>query len=383
MGNTAQEHGHHRYLLVDHFSGVIWVKYFNAPGENPADLTRFLHSAWTLEGRGDLPFHGVPELLLADQGAAFKATTTKNLLRLLDVKLELHGAGNARASGAVEVAHNIWESLFESRLRFSPARTLEELNARAEAFAFELNCSPEHLHSRHGKTRVHCWLGIDRAALRVPPDWRRFVRLAHANPITREVDENGHISVDNRPLAVSGNVYAGEKVTVLEYPYAENRWRVLSCRGEELVVTVLRRNAGGYLVGARHHEIGSEGGAGHPLNLAQKLRRESEENPIWLAEPFTAAESSPTFITPEGAPAIADEALPAAPVVDALQVRLRAQARLVAVGVAELPAEVAALIDERVADGVPSDQVEPLLDDVLSELESSSLNHWFGGSRTA
>lgn len=131
-----------RYVLYDRASGVIIVWYCEAAGENQHNLFNFLMFAW-----GQLPgrvFHGLCRFLLWDKGSANISTAIKNLCRALGVKTLEHEAGNARAKGGVEVANNIVETQFESRLRFEPVNSIDELNAAAAAWcnAWNANAIP-------------------------------------------------------------------------------------------------------------------------------------------------------------------------------------------------------------------------------------------------
>jgi len=106
-----------RYVLVDHHSDSIIVRYYRAKGETQANLFDFLLYAWSRrEGR---PFHGVPQILYWDKGSANTSAAIKIALRALEVEPLTHEAGNPRAKGAVEQANNLVEKLFESRLKLS------------------------------------------------------------------------------------------------------------------------------------------------------------------------------------------------------------------------------------------------------------------------
>ncbi|MBS7349294.1 MAG: hypothetical protein KIG95_03905 [Comamonas sp.] len=92
-------------------------------------------------------------------------------------------AGNARATGSVEVAQNIVERGMESRLRFlDPASiTMARLNALGELWMHAYNGSKKH--SRHDMTRYAAWSTIATEHLRTAPG--SDARAAHqpgANP---------------------------------------------------------------------------------------------------------------------------------------------------------------------------------------------------------
>lgn len=128
-----------RYVLYDRASGVIAVWYCESAGENQHNLFNFLMYAW-----GQQPgrlFHGLCRFLLWDKGSANTSAAIKTLCRALGVKTLEHEAGNARAKGGVEGANNIVETQFESRLRFEPVESIEQLNAAATAWANAWNAN--------------------------------------------------------------------------------------------------------------------------------------------------------------------------------------------------------------------------------------------------
>ena len=126
-----------RYTLYDRASGIIIPWYVEAAGENQHSLFQFLMFAWGKQD-GRL-FHGIPKLLYWDKGSANTSSAIKNLLDHLEVKYEAHEAGNARAKGGVENANNIIETQFESRLKFQPVNSINELNDAAMKWAEAYN----------------------------------------------------------------------------------------------------------------------------------------------------------------------------------------------------------------------------------------------------
>ena len=128
-----------RYVRYDHTSGSIDLRYFEAEGENQINLFEFLLYTW-----GKQPnrlSHGVPKILLWDKGSANKSHAIQNLLDALGVDHQTHAAGHAWAKGGVEQGNNLVETQFESRLRFEPVETVEELNAAAEKWARDWNAN--------------------------------------------------------------------------------------------------------------------------------------------------------------------------------------------------------------------------------------------------
>jgi hypothetical protein len=136
-----------RYVRYDRASGVVDVRYFETAGENQGVLFDFLLWTWgKQEGRLN---HGLPKLLLWDKGSANTSHAIQNLLDALGVRHETHAVGHAWAKGGVEQANNLVETHFESRLRFEPVDSVEQLNAAALNWARDWNANLiKHVDSR-------------------------------------------------------------------------------------------------------------------------------------------------------------------------------------------------------------------------------------------
>lgn len=131
-----------RYVLTDHYSASIIVRYYQSTGETSAILWDFLLYCWkTLDER---PFRGVPDIMVWDKGSANTSGAIKNALSALKIENIAHMAKNPRAKGQVESSNDIVETQFESRLRFEPVNSVEELNAAAESWynAWNANLIP-------------------------------------------------------------------------------------------------------------------------------------------------------------------------------------------------------------------------------------------------
>lgn len=181
-----------RYVLWDHASGLVIPWYVAAAGESPANMYRFLMFAW-----GQQParrFHGVPKILMWDKGSANTATAVQNLLTALEVKSITHAPGNARAKGGVENANNLVETQFESRLRFDPVHSVEELNAAAAAWAeaYNANALP-HQDTRIRRdgmpatARYDLWMRIKQDELRLLPPEEVCQSFMEGKKVTRKV----------------------------------------------------------------------------------------------------------------------------------------------------------------------------------------------------
>ncbi|MCG9761768.1 hypothetical protein L1D50_22180, partial [Pseudoalteromonas sp. Isolate6] len=188
-----------RYVLVDHNSGMIRVRYYESAGETQANMFDFL--MWCWKQHDGSPFMGVPQILLWDKGSANTGKAITNVLDALKVKNIPHEAGNPRAKGAVEVANNIVEKQFESRILFEPVSSVDELNESVWAWqeAFNANKIPgmNCKHSRHKQARSDVWLTIyqpqNRDYLRMLPDEQVCRLLLTKTGETRKV--NGDLEI--------------------------------------------------------------------------------------------------------------------------------------------------------------------------------------------
>lgn len=189
-----------RYVLTDHFSNATVVRYYQAKGENQANLFDFLLYCWQKrEGR---LMHGVPKMLYWDKGSANTAGAIKNALRALGVEAKEHKAGNARAKGSVENGNNRVECLFESRLRYEPVDNVEQLNAAVEGWsnAYNANAIPQYdarlrrKYMAEPQARYALWQMIRQEQLRILPDVALCRMALSSDFIERTVDNELTVS---------------------------------------------------------------------------------------------------------------------------------------------------------------------------------------------
>ncbi|NOU53133.1 transposase family protein [Pseudoalteromonas sp. JBTF-M23] len=170
-----------RYVMTDHWSGMIRVYYYQAAGETTANLFEFL--MWCWRGQEGSVFSGPCDYLYWDKGSANKAKAIKKLLNSLNVKYEEHKAKNARAKGSVEKANDIVETQFESRLLIEPVNSVDEINeavwAWQEAYNADKIKGQNCKHSRHKMARQEAWLMIYK------PEYRHRLRKLPDDKICR------------------------------------------------------------------------------------------------------------------------------------------------------------------------------------------------------
>ncbi len=180
-----------RAVLTDHFSGTIYLRYYYEPGESARMAIDFLAHAWRRKDNGN-PFHGVPKILMVDKAGAHRDQGFLEFCDALGVRIEDHRAGKANANGQVEATQRIIETRIESKLRVSPARTIEELNELAELECIKLNS--ERILERTGMTRFGLWQTIRKEDLReIRATHRQLLDLA--NRKSRKTPVRGDYSI--------------------------------------------------------------------------------------------------------------------------------------------------------------------------------------------
>ena len=214
-----------RYLVTDHYSAAIFVKYYMGAGESQEILFDFLMEAFAGRNHPKDPFKGVPFKLVWDAGSANQSYAIRNLLDRLDVCHWPHIPGNPRAKGQVENAHNLVERGFEGRLSLMDIQDIDQLNEKAHIWMRYFNGVA--IHSRHASTRYGLWQTIREEQLRVCPPRALCEQLMVSKPEPRKV--KGDLSIDYTIKGYEPAVYAvrhvpgiciGETVYVIVNPYS-------------------------------------------------------------------------------------------------------------------------------------------------------------------
>ena len=212
-----------RYVITDHYSGTIYVRYVQAAGESAQGLVDVFLDAISYRGPHD-PMHGVCFDLLMDKGSANMAHLFTNLAERLGVRWHTHEAGNPRAKGQVECANNIVETQFESRLTYLRIDSVEALQAEADKWRQHYNATA--IHSRTGKSRNDVWMTITEAQLRLTPSLELCRELVTTRPkdtkvrpdltITHAIKGYGRNEYDLRHV---NGILPQMKVRVVVNPY--------------------------------------------------------------------------------------------------------------------------------------------------------------------
>lgn len=288
------------YELTDHNSGAMFATYVNG-AESGINLAESFIAA--IQQRDADPFYGVPQILMMDMGSANTSGLFNNLLRRLDVKAIAHAPENARATGQVENARNILERNFESGLRLSPVRDLDELNARVRRWTRYYNATK--VHSRHGRTRAAQWMTIQPSQLRIAPSVEMCRKLLTHTPEPRTVLDNLRVDFKGQQYDVSGvpRVMIGEKLSITYSPYQADAALVVDrdADGNELlhVAPLVAKGEDGFSLGAHSNVIGEEYRR-HADTLADKHRKEVELVAMEAATLEEAAAKRKAKVTPFG-----------------------------------------------------------------------------------
>lgn len=261
-----------RYVLVDHYSGALWVKYYYTNGETQADLFDFLISSWeTKDAR--TPFRGVPKQLMRDHGSANMSKAIMGWLSHLNVSTPKSTPYQSQIQGAVERMHNFVEGSFESGLRLQPANSLEDINAWVADWCTAINA--ERIHSRHGQTRNALWLKIRPDQLINLPERELLQDLFRQPEDTRTVTAEYSIPFRKRDYDVRmipGIIPRKSQVKVVLRVFDWPKIGVV-LNGQEYIVEPIEKNEAGFRVDAP--VIGQEYKA-MPESIAQQHLKAAE-----------------------------------------------------------------------------------------------------------
>lgn len=364
-----------RGAITDHTSGSIFVLYLEG-GESMANMAELLLAA--IAQRPDQQMYGVPHHLMVDPGSG-AGGAFRNLLRRLQIKLIVNEAGNPRAKGQVENAHNIIETTFESGFKFTHVPDIAWINAKAAMWMRWYNST--RMHRRHGMARWAKWMEITQAQLRLVDATLARQLLTHS-PETHKVQPNLTVRFAGREwdLRDVPGVLIGERTEITYNPFDAAVAYVVQqgADGQELLIPVpeVKEGLHGFREGAAH--IGREHKA-LPDTVALTNRKTVERLATGTATDEAAAAARKAKALPFGGqhdPYKHHEELPAATMLPRRGTELEPATRvaqaapellthfeaakaLAARGVQMSP-ELVATIKHLHPEGVPDDQVEAL-----------------------
>ncbi len=224
-----------RFVVIDHYSGAIFVRYFMGRGESTPIFLEGLYHAMADKALNDgtpindkYPFAGVPQILMVDRGSFSKANVTQQVVERLGVQLIV--AHGARAKGSVESTMWLWERHFESSFRIDPFHSVEELNDEALHRAALINA--ERVHTRHGRSRRALWLqkinSNDQSQLRkLTCDLSAYKAIALSEPERRRVSGDLTISYKGQIYRLPDQMRYQKQVelifSVFDYPRLQVR----------------------------------------------------------------------------------------------------------------------------------------------------------------
>lgn len=263
-----------RYAVVDHCTGAIYVEYVFG-GESGANLAQIFLNA--IQQRDSHPFYGVPWMIYVDAGCANTSGLFRGLCRSLSIDLRWHMPGNARATGAVEKAHDIIECRFEGPLKSVGVQSLDELNGWASKWMHSFNASEAH--TRHGMTRYGAWVKIREDELRIAPSLELCRELARTEPVSRVVSDRLTIDFKGVEFDISHipNINVRQKVMVCLNPWRpESVQIVLNQDGHDTfhVAEPVQKGTWGWSANA---QIFGEGHKSHAHTPAQKSAKHLDQ----------------------------------------------------------------------------------------------------------
>jgi transposase InsO family protein len=200
---------------VDHYSGCIFARAYEAQGESTALMVRFLYDAWRDKGDPGFPMHGVPWNVYTDQGPAWKSKPMQTLFSHMFVTWHGHAPGNARATGSVErrfLDTARFEAMLRGRLAFGHHVELAEFNSWLYEWCVDQNnrqCT-----TIAGKTRFEAWSSIAEDEIRQVPKWETYLNLTAVGEMRRKVSPYMSVSLDGREYFVGAPDLVGEYVDV-------------------------------------------------------------------------------------------------------------------------------------------------------------------------
>jgi hypothetical protein len=190
-----------RYVRWEQASSSIDVYYYEAAGENQQSLFEFLHH--TMSKQPHRLSYGVPTTLEMDKGSANTSHGIVNWMEAMGVQVITHATGHSWAKGGVENANWLVETHFESRLKFEPVESVEQLNAAASNWVRDYNANAiPHVDCRVRRASGEPMVRDDlwQLILRTPqhlievPDIEVCKYFLHAAETTRDVKSNYFIS---------------------------------------------------------------------------------------------------------------------------------------------------------------------------------------------
>jgi hypothetical protein len=211
-----------RYNVTDHTSGFFRLFYALRAESAMNVIAALIHAMTPAEG---IAMHGVPRVLGMDKGS--RSQLVENFCAALGIDVVDHAAGNPRALGASEKAHDLIETEFEASLKLrEPVTSIEELNRLADQFVTYY--SAWKTHSRTLLSRRDGWLRIKPAQLLLAPSPSVLQSLALSTPKSCVVRD---LTIKFRgacwDVREMPNVLNGQRVEVVVNPFDQDTVRIL------------------------------------------------------------------------------------------------------------------------------------------------------------
>lgn len=315
-----------RYVGTDHCSGVLRARYY-PHSESGEHTVRFL--AWLMAPKADLadPFHGAPNYLMVDPGAT-SAGLVRRFCDRCEIELIVNKPGNPRAKGQVEQGNNLWETRFESGLRFVRDKITDFASLNALADAYQLHMNAHEIHSRTKTTRFAKWLEITPEQLRITAPEEALLSLATEAAETPTVSGQLTVRFKGREWGVRHvpGVAVKGKVEVLWHPFVADTAMAVArdAEGRELHIPLeeVTYDANGFpstaatigvefkslpdtLAVTNAKEVARIAAGTETLAETEKVRRGKDYTPFnGAVNPYIEAETTPavTYLPRAGTP---------------------------------------------------------------------------------
>lgn len=368
-----------RYVGTDHCSGVLRARYY-PHSESGEHTVRFL--AWMMAPKANSadPFHGRPKFLMVDPGAT-SSGMVKRFCDQMDIELIVNKPGNARAKGQVEQGNNLWETRFESGLRYVRGRVVDfdSLNALAETFQLHMNAMA--VHTRTKKTRFAKWLEITPDQLYTTAPEKTLLALATEASATPKVTGDLTVQFKSRTWSVRHvpGVYVGMRLEVNWYPLgADMAMAMVSSEGQDLRIPLeeVFKDDNGFpmtaatiglefksppeTISVTHaKEVARRSAGTQTLAETDKVRKDKQYTPFdGAVNPYIEAETAPavTYLPRAGTPLLLDSPDTASRMLTATRAAMVLRERM---GAAWRP-EFFEFLQKRHAEGISEEALERL-----------------------
>lgn len=185
---------------------------------------------------------GLPNKLLIDNGAAYRAQSLQGICAHLDIRLIYCKPYEPEAKGKLERFHRTFREQFLSELDAHAIRNLDDLNARLWAWCESVYHTRPHA-GLNGQTPLERWRKELIHVRPLSPYLSEHLEDVFCHRIQRVVKKDGTVSWNSSLFEVS-HTLAGETITLIVDPHTQTVIRAETAFGDNLgAVPELNRQA--------------------------------------------------------------------------------------------------------------------------------------------